>query len=258
MHPVQKPYTLEETHSILFKILKEFTSFCDSHHLCYYLAYGTMLGAVRHQGFIPWDDDIDVMMPEKDFFKLMEIYQSEDYAIHTCYDDMKSLLPIGRIYDNHTYGMEGRQRILGLYVDIYLMYGSPTDEPSVDQHIQAILSLSRKGCWYKKWGNALYQRHLLPEGNFLLRRAQYYYGKRMDQYRKYDLDTGNYIFITSDFRRYKREYFEGRVKKTFCGEEFYVPVGWHECLTVRYKDYMQLPPVEEQVSHHYTTLYFKK
>ena len=252
------PYSLEEAKPLLFNILKEFASFCDKHDLCYYLGYGTLLGAVRHQGFIPWDDDIDVLMPEKDFFRLKEIYNSDNYSIRTCYDDTKELVPIGRMYDNHSYGMNGRRLTYGLNIDIYLLYGSPDDEKAVDQHIKEIDHLTHVGYSYKRWGNALYQHHLLPDGNMLLQRSKHLYQKRIDLYRKYPFGTGGYVFITTDTRRYKREYFEGRVKKTFCGEEFYVPVGWHECLTVRYKDYMQLPPVEEQVSHHYTTLYFKK
>ena len=62
-----KSLTLKEIQKIEFEILKEFAQFCAKHNLKYYLAGGTLLGAIRHKGFIPWDDDIDVCMPRKDY-----------------------------------------------------------------------------------------------------------------------------------------------------------------------------------------------
>lgn len=58
---------LEEQKQLALAILKSIADFCDKRGLRYYLAYGTMLGAVRHNGFIPWDDDIDIMMPRDDY-----------------------------------------------------------------------------------------------------------------------------------------------------------------------------------------------
>ena len=62
-----KTYTLEEIHKIDLKIAKEFIRICQKHNLTYYIIGGTFLGAIRHKGFIPWDDDMDIAMPRKDF-----------------------------------------------------------------------------------------------------------------------------------------------------------------------------------------------
>ena len=253
---MEKPYTIQKAKSALLEILNEFASFCEGHNLCYYLAYGTLLGAVRHHGYIPWDDDIDVMMPEKDFLKLMELYKSKHYSLHICYDDPTILLPMGRMYDNYTYGVDGRRHTLGLSIDIYLMYGSPATEREVDLHIDNIRKYTNIGVGFKKWGNGLYNRYLLSERNFLLQRSKYYNIKRIEEYQKYPFEKGDYIFITTDCRLYKRSYFEERERKMFEGREFYVPAGWHECLTIRYQDYMKLPPEKERKIRHLSTRFY--
>ena len=69
-----KKISLLEQKKIMMDLLLEFTSFCEEHHLTYFLTGGTLLGAVRHKGFIPWDDDIDVGMPRSDYEKFITLY----------------------------------------------------------------------------------------------------------------------------------------------------------------------------------------
>ena len=69
----RRPITLDEQKKVMLNILVEFANFCDEHNLTYYLDAGTLIGAVRHKGFIPWDDDIDVDMPQKDYDKFIEL-----------------------------------------------------------------------------------------------------------------------------------------------------------------------------------------
>ena len=68
--------TLEELRTVQLGVLVEFDRICRANALTYYLAYGTLLGAVRHGGYIPWDDDIDVMMPRGDYDRLLEVFQT--------------------------------------------------------------------------------------------------------------------------------------------------------------------------------------
>ena len=67
---------LQQIKKIELDILKEFVAYCDKHSLRYYLAYGSLIGAIRHHGFIPWDEDIDVMMPRSDYEKLHELVKA--------------------------------------------------------------------------------------------------------------------------------------------------------------------------------------
>ena len=76
-------YDLDKLHFVLVEILDYFVSICEKNNLRYFLVYGTALGAYRHKGFIPWDDDLDVAMPRKDYQKFLEIMQhtNDDYIL---------------------------------------------------------------------------------------------------------------------------------------------------------------------------------
>ena len=73
--------TLEELKSIELDIMKKIHDFCERKGLTYYLAYGTMIGAIRHNGFIPWDDDIDIFMPREDYERFLKLFVEEQNAL---------------------------------------------------------------------------------------------------------------------------------------------------------------------------------
>ena len=71
------PLSLEEIHSVLLDMMKKFAAYCDAHGLRYYLVGGTLLGAIRHHGFIPWDDDVDIGMPRPDYERFLSLVEKE-------------------------------------------------------------------------------------------------------------------------------------------------------------------------------------
>ena len=97
---------LEELQQTELEILKVFHNFCTENGLRYYLAGGTLIGAIRHKGFIPWDDDIDICMPRPDYMKLLELAENGKLDEYRCVDsryiDPESPTSIIRIYDNRT------------------------------------------------------------------------------------------------------------------------------------------------------------
>ena len=80
---------IEEIRSIQLKILNIVADYCDKMGLTYFLGYGTLLGAVRHKGYIPWDDDIDILMPRPDYEKFIKEFNSNDYDVKSHYKDPK-------------------------------------------------------------------------------------------------------------------------------------------------------------------------
>ena len=88
----------KEIQNVCLEIMEEFDRFANEHHLRYYLAGGTLLGAVRHGGFIPWDDDVDLMMPRSDYEQLINLYQDNRYILSCCEKDPSYGTPFARLW----------------------------------------------------------------------------------------------------------------------------------------------------------------
>lgn len=136
-----KALSIREEQEIHMQILHLFDRICKEESLRYFLAYGTLLGAVREQGFIEWDDDIDIWMPREDYEKFGEVfgrYSSKQYFLQNSKTDIKSVSPeMTRICVNGTYkwqeGCEKEKFHTGIFFDIYpLDYGFGTEQDKTD------------------------------------------------------------------------------------------------------------------------------
>lgn len=112
----------DEMQKIELKILKHIIKFCDENNIKYFLYGGTLLGAIREKGFIPWDDDIDIAMPRNDYDKFIKTYKNDEQYILTSHElTNEYYFPFAKVFDNHTYLDERTtKRIeMGVYVDIF-------------------------------------------------------------------------------------------------------------------------------------------
>lgn len=133
--------SLEEVKEVEFSALIELDAICRAHGLTYLLAYGTLLGAVRHKGFIPWDDDIDVMMPRSDYETLIEHFDEwktdPKYRI-ALYRDGRSTFQYGKLVDDSTVAQETYVRPeynVGLWIDLFPLDDTPADiEGTIRRH----------------------------------------------------------------------------------------------------------------------------
>ena len=116
----------------IFSILKWFAEFCDNNNLRYYLAYGTLLGAIRHKDFIPWDDDVDVYMPRPDYEKFIECfakqYNDSKYELRSRLNN-KVNLPFEKIVDMTTTVRSNMNDVDDhLWIDIFPLDGLSSSE----------------------------------------------------------------------------------------------------------------------------------
>ena len=124
---------LEQVKAIELEILDFIDSVCKEYDITYYLAGGTFLGAVRHQGFIPWDDDIDLIMPRKDYKRFIKAVNDKKtkYKALSGYTDLNYRKKFVKVVDTDTvlieHGLEKMER-LGIYVDVFPLDNLPNDK----------------------------------------------------------------------------------------------------------------------------------
>ena len=245
------------------EILAYVHDFCCEHRLTYWLFHGTLLGAVRHNGFIPWDDDIDIAMPRSDYEKFIKLYDNRKYRVVSPGDE-GYIYPFAKVVDDN-YPIREKSRFdcgIGLYIDIYPVDSLPEDKRKAEKLIKRL--------WHYKilWSGAVNRKN--PEAGNPLRRI---YSRIFNQKRtaKLTADTDAYVrrkseenikssIYYSDFsagkkyiEKYDVEDFRP-VLHSFEDREFYIPCGYDRVLTVLYGDYMTLPPEDERVPKHSFTL----
>ncbi len=255
--------TNQEIKQIELNILKDFDVFCQQHGLRYYLAGGTILGAIRHKGFIPWDDDIDVCMPRKDYLDFVDCFDG-----YNKYLEVKSNLkrnfsaPFSKIVDIRT-KIDSKyiknDTNTNLWIDIFPVDGLP-------EKWNEVKSIYRQCTCYRK--GLLLADAKLGEGSTLFRKYSKYllkplaqiYGKQrcIDKIEKiaaqYPYEESQYVGIVTwglygaGERMLKAE-FEKAVEVEFEGHKFPAFSCWDSYLTGLYGDYMQLPPVEKRKTH---------
>ncbi len=249
------------------EILDVIHGVCTKNHLRYSLAYGTLLGAVRHGGFIPWDDDVDVMMPREDYEKLIRIWDKsapEGYLLETerMYDDFVNTFL--KIRKDHTTFLQfeverKKQHHKGIFVDIF-----PADrraEGFLSGRIQyvdfALCLLFNRGYASGAQGIlGLVERILLkviPRKYY--RRVSNWAGERSRRWN--DEPTGQLVFpctIRDCKRFYPSDLFDHLEEIVFCGKNYSVFRDRDEFLRIRYGDYMKLPPEKERVWKHHPIL----
>ena len=254
-----------ELHKVLLSAMKDFDSFCKEHHLRYILHGGTCLGAIRHKGFIPWDDDVDIAMPRKDYEKFLKLspnFSSEKYTILTYKTDPKMLTNVIKISINHAgfSGVSGANGNGEAFLDIFPL--SPIPNSKFLQKLQNKTAIFLNNCVYAKigyitlssWKSKLILGTLsqLPRkflGNMLEFCIKYFPGRKTKFLN---------IVATANYNNYTgyawdltpKEYLEDIVFTDFEGESFPVTKYWDEYLATHYGDYMQEPPIEKRINKH--------
>ena len=262
---MKKEINVEELKQIQLNILKFADKFCKENNLKYYLAYGTLLGAVRHKGYIPWDDDIDIIMFREDYEKFVTTFNDANYKVFATEVNSKYPYPFAKVGDTRTYFEEEIKDVIdtGVNIDIFPLDYLP--EEKVEKICKRRDFLQK--LWMIKRLPRLKRRGFLK--NSLLAISQcllapisvHYIVKKMeDNAKKWNLKEssicGN-IAYGYDPDVYPSGDFKEQVELKFEDTSFPCPLDYDNVLKVMYGDYMKLPPVEKQVSHHHFIAYWK-
>lgn len=250
------PLTLEERKAIQLEILQTIHDFCQENHLTYFLTYGTMLGAIRHKGFIPWDDDLDIMMPQNDFERLQKFFQSERYSINTCYNTKSHILPFARVIDNSTFHMVGNTKLAGLFIDIYQINGMPSSVADQNNLLSKIRIFTRIRKTLTNARLALMRRNLWPFGKSLyIERLSVRYLEKLQRTYHLEKSPCGFVAAGNKWEVYDRQMFEEGILVPFEDREFYVPKRYDDFLSAYFGNYMQFPPVDQQKPMHGSNYY---
>ncbi len=253
-----------EVKSCLKDILVYVDDFCKRNDIKYSLDGGTMLGAVRHGGFIPWDDDIDICMLRPEFERFKKMFGQENhpwFKLHT-YDYDGYPVPYMKVSDERTVLQNpNRTRLpqIGINIDIF-----PQDWVPSDPELNEQAAKRNKILCGKRYGKIIgFPSPLKAPGEFLrvLKWKILLAGtSAVELCRRIDKDSDNPeyynsgIYCDADMRfyknpHYKAEWFSSYVRIPFEDKEFSAFVGYREMLGELYGNYMELPPVEKRVNH---------
>ena len=265
-----KPISQNEARQIMLDILDDVSSFCDNHGLKYYLAFGTLIGAIRHQGFIPWDDDIDIEMPRPDLERFIRLYEKTGKYAICSHKDPNSFLFHTKIYHSGTVKIEegvdyNKYTPLGVDIDIFPIDGQPdrSHEKRFRHEIDSIIFLHKlNALHYSSTANTLKAKF----AKLLMRplKKKFFVDVYTKLVRRYDFDSSEYVGYMSPFEcerykvRHNKKVYDNRKKMMFEGKEYWGPDAYDEYLTSIYGDYMQLPPIEKQKSHHKSNIFWKE
>lgn len=249
--------TLKERQMEYLRILKELDRYCTENGLRYYMGCGTLIGAVRHKGFIPWDDDLDVFMPRPDYMRLVREYQSDGFRLHTIYNDKSHPFNFGRLCCDNVYALVGRNKVYSFGIDIYVINGAPSSRDEQEKHKDATMAYIKRKSKLQAFRSFLINRHLWPfKGlefplmNRVLMRAE-------KEFAKYDYDASEFIWPYGGGRlTMRKENYGTPIRLQFEDGMFNAPERYHEVLTLGYGNYMQLPPEEKRKPYHTGVTFF--
>lgn len=271
----QKVYdteTLQHLQKVLLKILKEFDGICRENELDYFMSGGTAIGTVRHQGFIPWDDDIDVFMPRRDYDRFLELAQTElgeEFEILTPDTDPRyacnvtHLMLKGTSFIPHFCMDMGCH--IGMYIDIFPMDNMPDDRKKRDAQLRQSWFLSKLlflcGTGnpdiplppVQKWVASTICRTVHAMLVLLHIRPRMVYHLLEKVCTRYNDTDTKYMVALYDLEAYhayiSKEEMYPLIEMPFEGMMAKMPAGYDKWLRRTYGDYMQLPPEEKRVNH---------
>ena len=260
---MRKIENIQELRKIQLGILDDVHHFCEEHGLRYFLSSGTLIGAVRHKGYIPWDDDIDIYMPRKDYEVFLQTYRDTKDIYHVINPNTDShyYYTFAKVVDLRTRMVEDETKgyEINVYMDIFPV-DYVTDDMAKRKHVF-------------RWKKLLYKirRCKISSFNPLYSRFAYWCYKSLpipvsviNRFIRYliicKVPTATVCNLTEAGPNIKGCFPAEDIAETidieFEGKMYKTMVGYKDYLQRTYGDYMTLPPVEQRVTHHFEAYWY--
>ena len=263
-----KQIGVDELKTIQLEILDVAANFCEERGIRYWLNAGTLIGAIRHKGYIPWDDDIDLGMLRPDYDRFIKEFNGTypRYEFHCVENDEQYYMPFGKVYDNNTvlYEPDETGVKMAVNIDIFVYDNAPDDETQ---------------CRRMLFRHMIYERlnmarvlpvHSRPNGN-IIRKILVYIMRTAVHMIPRSVMPANYFavktvqnakrFMNYDTKRvgsfsgpsrivWDKDLLRSFVDVEFEGRKYKAPVGYDAWLKASYGDYMTPPPEHKRISRH--------
>lgn len=243
-------------------ILKQVDIYCKEHKIHYFLAYGTLLGAVRHKGFIPWDDDIDIAMHREDYERFVAGFTDKKLQVYSLRTSDRCRFPFAKVYDARTSLFEGsytKNSAFGVNIDVFPIDAVPDDK----RERQALIRKARFWQMLSKIKLSrvskimtLKQNLIILPGRILLAPIPLsYMAKKIDtissSWKGVDTNTvGFMVWGYGEKEMFKKAVFAETVDMRFEDMVALAPKEYDKVLSSLFGDYMEYPPLAKQVSNH--------
>ena len=274
--------SLEEIKRIELDMLNYINNLCKQHNIKYFLAYGTLLGAVKYQGFIPWDDAIDIYMLRDDYDKFIEIINntSSNYRCLTCFNTKDYYYIFGKVVDTRTKLLENSKEIkeMGVYIDVFpLDYCRKDVDKEFDKlHFINNMAVGRYRIKNDKFGEfSFLNNDSKPNKKVLIKKyisliidlvtlplGYNFYAKLFNKKCIIkEKERGNYLGVKCNNLPYKdvleKELINNVIEVKFENNMFPIFKDYNKYLIKRYGNYKNDPPLSEQVTHHQNEVYYR-